>query len=102
MTNEEKRKLFVAEVVALYADGFSFGDVLETLKKSMVYIGQYDDLTSADKKKEVLSILEEVLAHVDTFGPDAISEWFIMQGASYAVDWIYENFKDKLSFGEQK
>lgn len=99
MTHEERRKLLVQETIANFSDGFEAKDLLETFRKAMELVGSHQDWTGADKKKEVLAIVEEILAQTDTPKlPDFIIDPAIMWVASSAVDWIYDNLKDKFDF----
>lgn len=98
MSQAEQRQQLVKDVLAKFSDGVQISDAWEIITLSMAYVGQYKDWSGADKKKEVLSILEEVLAETDSPGPDAITDRLIMYGADKAIDYLYDAFKGKFNF----
>ena len=96
MSQEELREKFVADVTALYADGFQVKDLLDTLEKAMVYVGQFKDWDGLDKKAEVLAIIELVLRGQDLPGPDVLTRPVVMYILPGLVDKFFELAKEKF------
>jgi len=98
MSQDERREQLVKDILAKFEDGVQIKDAWEVLTAAMTYVGQFEDWSGADKKKEALRILEEVLAQTDSPGPDAITDRLIMFGADKAIDYLYDAFKGKFNF----
>lgn len=96
MSQEERREKFVSELLDLYKDGIQGKDFMDALVKTMEYVGQYADFSGADKKAEVLAILQVVLDKTDSPGPDAITDRVVMWIAPQAIDYIVSAARGKF------
>lgn len=99
MTQDERRAAFVAEAVALFEqDGFQVADLSALVVKSMEYVGTYEGWAGADKKKEAIQVIDEVLKHFDLPGPDALVRPVIMMFVPGIIDKLVDATKDKFKF----
>jgi hypothetical protein len=104
LTVEEKREFLVKELVALWNDeAASAGTkIFGVVTEAMEFVTHYEDFSGADKKVEVLAIVEEFLSQTDQPGPDFVVDKAIMWAAEAAIDYLYDAFKGKFNFDTPK
>lgn len=101
LTVEEKREFFVEDTLKVWREHSDWPfakKIWETVTRTMQFVGHYQDWEGADKKAEVLKILEGVLDKTDSPGPDFIVDWIIGEAAEFGVDYLYDAFKGKFAF----
>jgi len=101
LTTEEKREFFVQDILNLWREQKDipfYKKTWGTLAKSMQFVGNYKDWSGADKKAEVLKILDVVLAKTDSPGPDFLVDRFIAEAAEFGIDYLYDAFKGRFKF----
>ncbi len=100
LTTEEKREFFIADVLKLWEKDETpfYKKAWGTVTQAMQFVGNYKDWSNADKKVEVLKILEVVLDKTDSPGPDFIVDRFIQEAAEFGIDYLYDAFKGKFAF----
>jgi len=100
MTPDEKREILVQHLLDVWDNSEDpVGKKLwSTLTDAMEFVGAYEGWEGADKKEEVLAILEEFLDQTDSPGPDFVVDPAILWAFEWAIDALYDAFQGKFEF----
>jgi len=97
----EEIKKYADQVIAEFADGFQFGDVITVVKMVMEIVEKIEGASGEEKKATALAIVNYVVDVTDLpWLPDPLVDPLLKSLAPRLIDTIVEATKGKLAINQ--